>query len=254
MSKRILTIDIGNTSTSLGLFRNGKVTQIGRLEGPVKTQKQVKVRLEPYFGKQIDGVCLASVVPKATRLWKAVLKKCVCPVEIVTHKSTLGLKINYPNPKSIGSDRLANAVGAIKKFGAPVIVADFGTALTFDVVSADGVNGAYEGGVIAPGLPLMFSYLADKTALLPFIEAKPVRRKIGKSTEEAMRVGAKYGYRGMVREIYQALCEQLGQEEVTLCATGGYSAWVLNGLDLKIARDPNLTLFGLGEIFLLNHE
>ena len=250
VSKRVLTIDIGNTSTSLGIYRKGRISKVGRLEGPVKSQRQVRDRIQPYLEQGLDGLCLASVVPSATRLWKAVLQRVECPVEMVTHRSELGLKINYPKPASIGPDRLANAVGAASKFGAPVIVADFGTALTFDIVSA---QRAYEGGVIAPGLPLMFSYLAEKTALLPHIEVKPVRRKIGKSTEEAMRVGAKYGYRGMVREIYEALCDQLGQVDVPLCATGGYSNWVLNGLDLAIQRDPHLTLFGLGEIFLLNH-
>jgi type III pantothenate kinase len=170
---------------------------------------------------------------------------------IVNHKIELGVKIDYPDPASIGPDRLANACGAVARFGAPVIVADFGTALTFDVVNTDAT---YIGGVISPGLPLMTDYLADRTELLPMISIKGRCGNVGRSTEGAMRIGAHIGYRGMVREIVEHLKAGMGFNDIALCATGGYAKWVLSGAgaELPFVVEPNLTLFGLGRIFELN--
>ena len=121
-------------------------------------------------------------------------------------KTVRGVGIDYPKPKSIGPDRLANAVAARKRFGAPVVVVDFGTAVTFDVV--DG-RGYYVGGIITPGLSAMTDYLHEKTALLPKIQIREIRTVIGKSTEEAMLAGAVHGYRGLVRELIAELKREL---------------------------------------------
>jgi type III pantothenate kinase len=117
------------------------------------------------------------------------------------------------------------------------------------VVSADG---AYVGGVIAPGLPLMSDYLAEKTALLPRIRLQGKCAGIGRSTRGAMRIGAKVGHRGMVREITGHLRKAPGMRSARLCATGGYAAWALEGLDIPFVLDPTLTLYGLGRIFEMN--
>ncbi len=161
----------------------------------------------------------------------------------------LGIKVTYPRPETIGADRLANACGAAARYGTPAIVADFGTALTFDVISR---SEGYIGGVIAPGLPLMFTYLAEHTALLPKIDLAPVRRSVGKTTEEAMRLGAKWGYRGMVREIVAELKKSIGPGRVHLCGTGGFAGRVLQGMKPVMTVDKDLTLYGLGRIFELN--
>ena len=135
------------------------------------------------------------------------------------------------------------------KYGAPLIVADFGTAVTFDVVRP---GQGYVGGVIAPGLPLMFSYLAEKTAKLPAIGPGPVTGGVGRSTEEAMRRGAAWGYRGMVREIVAELRKVPGMKKAALVATGGFAKWVVKGLKPAMRVDQDLTLYGIGKIHELN--
>jgi len=138
----------------------------------------------------------------------------------------------------------------VAKYGAPLIVADFGTALTFDVVSPER---AYIGGIIAPGLPLMTDYLYEKTALLPRVKAGGQVAGIGRSTREAIRSGAKIGYRGIVREITNELLKTLGRK-TRLVATGGFARWVLADSNIPYLIDPTLTLFGLGRLFELNRE
>jgi len=149
--------------------------------------------------------------------------------------------IDYPEPKKIGADRLANAVGVLARHGAPAIVIDFGTAVTFDVISSES---AYCGGVIAPGLGAMSGYLPQKTALLPSIELEEPASAIGKSTEHAMQVGAVFGYRGLVREIIAKIrAELLGEPKII--ATGGDAELIAKGLPEIQAVDADLTLEGL---------
>ena len=169
---------------------------------------------------------------------------------MVSHKLELGVKVDYPKPASIGADRLANACAAADRYGVPVIVADFGTAVTFDIVSAEG---AYVGGVIAPGLPLMTEYLYERTALLPMIHLKGPHGIVGRSTTEAMRLGAKVGYRGMVHEIV-AFLQRGFHKRFKLCATGGFARWALEGINLPFKIDQDLTLYGLSRIYDLNQN
>ncbi len=235
-----LVIDIGNTSTSLGVYRNGRVTSVQRADStkPALTLKAVPER-----------AVIASVKPSVNARWKRFLKeKGVQSILQVSHKTELGIPISYPKPEKIGADRLANACEAAATFGAPVVVCDFGTALNFDIVKKDE---GYVGGIICPGLPLMFDYLAEKTALLPQIKPGRTSRVIGRSTVDAMRIGARLGYRGMVREILGDLKKELGRG-MKVCATGGFAKWVLADFDESIPIDPNLTLKGLGRIGELN--
>jgi type III pantothenate kinase len=153
-----------------------------------------------------------------------------------------GVGIDYPRPRTIGPDRLANAVAAREHFGAPVVVVDFGTAVTFDVV--DGA-GNYAGGIIAPGLAAMTDYLHEKTALLPRIRIREVSRPIGKSTEQAMLVGAVHGYRGLVRELIGELKRELKVRRLPVVATGGYARLIAAKLPEITRVDPLLTLEGL---------
>jgi type III pantothenate kinase len=198
---------------------------------------------------RVDGAVLCSVVPAATGAWRRAVKRvyAIEPLK-VSHKLDLGIGISYPEPARIGADRLANACAATALYGVPVIAMDFGTALTFDVVSA---RREYVGGVIAPGLSLMTDYLAEKTALLPRTSPRLSRRVIGKSTAEAMSIGASIGYRGLVREILGRLVSEVGRN-VKLCATGGCAKVVLKGLGGRIRLDPDLTLRGLGITWELN--
>ncbi len=243
----LLVIDIGNTSTSIGYYRKGKVAGVGRCDSHFKRADEVGslITLKP-----VDAVVIASVVPSVNAQWKRVIKAAGLPDPLlVTHKLKLGVPIHYPKPANIGADRLANAAAAAKLLGTPSVVCDFGTALTFDVI--DGQRG-YIGGIICPGLPLMFDYLAEKTALLPHVE--PIRTKavVGRNTKQAMQIGARLGYRGMVREILQSLRVELGSERLPICCTGGYAEWIFKDWDVEAIIDPTLTLKGLGIIGELN--
>lgn len=246
-----LAVDVGNTSTALGVLSEKRVQRVEHVQGGIGNIDAAEGALKRLLpGKRVSGAILASVVPKDNRRWSKLIEAHVGKSPfLVTHKATLGVSIDYPKPASIGADRLANAAAAVACYGAPVIVADFGTALTFDVVAA---GPTYVGGVIAPGLPLMTDYLADRTALLPLIRLKGRCGKVGKSTEGAMRIGAHVGYRGMVREIVGHLAEGLGSDNVALCATGGFAKWILADTDMPFVVEPNLTLMGLRHIFELN--
>lgn len=247
----IVAVDIGNTSVTLGLLEKGKVQKCVCCDHNDGSGIQHKKCLKALIGnKRINHSVIASVVPAQTSEWSELLKMQTGSSPLVVHHGLkLGVRITYPKPSTIGPDRLANAAGAARRYGVPVIVADFGTALTFDVVKA---RQGYVGGVIAPGLPLMFNYLAEKTALLPHMEAASAPQGIGKSTEEAIRIGARYGYRGMVDGILKKLLKEFRGKPPVLVATGGYAKWVVQGADHSIRVDPDLTLFGLGVIYELN--
>lgn len=240
-------MDIGNTSATLGLYRDGAIQ---KRAGVVHSAPMQQRLCDFCSDASISAAAICSVVPRRTEKWvDAIRAELGVDALMVEHTLNLGIPITYPKPETIGPDRLANAVGASVRHGTPVVVADFGTALTFDVVARDE---GYVGGVITPGLPLMFDYLADRTALLPRIGPEPVAGVIGKSTEHAMRVGAQIGYRGIVREIVAALREELDAPELTVCATGGYAEWVMREVDPTFCIEPDLTLFGMACIYLRN--
>lgn len=158
-------------------------------------------------------------------------------------KLNLGIGIKYPKPQSIGADRLANAAAVAELYGWPAIVVDFGTAVTFDVVSEQRM---FIGGVIAPGLEAMTNFLYQKTALLPRLSLKEPHHVVGKSTLEAMRSGAVFGYRGLVREILaQIKAEQFSHKKVAIVGTGGYARLIASQLPEMVVIHPDLTLEGL---------
>lgn len=252
--EKIVVIDVGNTSTSVGIFSGGRILKRDRIATSIRLPARVQAKMAGVAGRTTpDGVVLSCVVPTVKKLWANSARKLWpnIPRVYVNHHCKLGVPITYPKPETIGADRLANACEAAHRYGAPVIVADFGTAVTFDIVRR---KKGYVGGVIAPGPALMFSYLSEKTALLPHSTLGPVRNSVGKSTAEAMRLGAVWGYRGLVREILKELTARIGEKGITLCATGGDAEWVLRGSGIPMSFDPDLTLRGLGRIFELNRR
>ena len=199
--------------------------------------------------RKVRQVVVSSVVPaKNSAISRAVGKKA--KTIWLDWKLKLGLGIDYPKPQSIGADRLANAVAVAELYGFPAIVVDFGTAVTFDIVSE---RRTYVGGVIAPGLEAMTNFLYQRTALLPRLSLKEPRRAVGKSTIEAMRSGAVFGYRGLVREILERIrSEQFPREKVYVVATGGYARLIAGRLpEISVIR-PHLTLEGLRIVANLN--
>ena len=193
--------------------------------------------------REVTAAAICSVVPEKRDILASALSVCG-PVHVVTHNSSLPVTIDYPEPAQIGADRLANAAAVFAHTGAPAIVVDFGTAVTFDVV---GAGGCYLGGAIAPGLASMTQNLARRTALLPQITLEEPASSIGKSTEEAMRVGAVIGYRGLIREILTAVAKDLGARP-TVVATGGDADLISRGLPEVEEVVPDLTLQGILEI------
>ena len=242
-----LVIDIGNTSSSIGYYRNGKVTSVGRCKSHFQSLEEIASLITK---KAVDAVVIASVVPTVNARWKKAIKTSGLPAPLfVSCELELGVPVDYPKPENIGADRLANAAAAVRLLGTPSVVCDFGTALTFDILDA---KRGYKGGIICPGLPLMFDYLAEKTALLPHVEPSKIKAVVGRNTKQAMQIGARLGYRGMVREILQSLEEDFGVKKLLVCCTGGYAGWIFKDWDIPAIIDPKLTLRGIGIIGDLN--
>jgi type III pantothenate kinase len=161
---------------------------------------------------------------------------------VLTPKTLRGVGVDYPKPNTIGPDRLANAAAVKHHHGAPAVVVDFGTAVTFDVVNR---AGNYIGGIIAPGLAVMTEYMHEKTALLPRIRIREEKAVVGKNTQQAMLIGAVHGYRGLIRELIGELKTELRAKRLPVVATGGYARLMAAELPEITAIDPLLTLEGL---------
>ncbi len=242
----ILLFDIGNTHTHVGLANSRRVLRHVNIPTTSWTGSRALKRLREFIGRsRITGASLCSVVPAQTAAVKAAFKR-VSDTECIelTHDlvARLGVGVDYPRPETIGPDRLANALAASAGHGAPSVVVDFGTAVTFDVVNR---KGDYIGGVIAPGIAAMTDYLHEKTALLPRVEIRDTPAAVGRSTEEAMRIGAVHGYRGLIRGILAGIRKELKARRVAVVATGGCANLIAKGMPEIDAIDPLLTLEGL---------
>jgi type III pantothenate kinase len=240
----ILLLDIGNTNTHVGLANARRVVKQANVPTAAWFGGTALPQVRRIVGRaRLEGAALCSVVPSATpRVERALSRAWKLPCLELTHQNVSGLGIDYPKPGTIGADRLANAVAGRHRFGAPLVVLDFGTAVTFDVVDR---HANYVGGVIAPGLAAMTDYLHEHTALLPHIRIRECPRVIGRSTEEAMLVGAVHGYRGLIRELIMELKRELGARRLPVVATGGYARLIARKLPEIDAIEPNLTLEGL---------
>jgi len=240
--KKLLTLDLGNTALTAGVWEEGSLIEDWSLPFSPESFTARLTLLEQEGG--IDGAILASVVPRQT---DSILSICsqVLGIDclVLDSNTPTGLKILYRYPKKVGADRIANAVGAYHFYGGPVIVADFGTAITFDVVSN---NFEYLGGVIAPGLKISTQALFNRAALLPEVEISIPGTVLGKDTGGAIRSGVFWGTLGLVERIIQELKQELGWgNETKLVATGGNSALILSRSSLIKNIDPHLTLRGL---------
>jgi type III pantothenate kinase len=247
----ILLFDIGNTNTHVGLANGHRVLRQANIPTAAWFSRKAEAPLTRFTCKaRVDGVALCSVVPRATPLvCQTVRRLWHLPCLELTPATLRGLGIDYPKPETIGPDRLANAVAAKHRFGAPVVVVDFGTAVTFDVVNA---RGDYAGGIIAPGLAAMTEYLHEKTALLPRIKIRKTKAVIGKSTEEAMQIGAVRGYRGLAHALLSELKRALKSRRLRIVATGGSAHLIASELPEISAIDPALTLEGLRLVWMKN--
>ncbi|MSR64406.1 MAG: type III pantothenate kinase [Verrucomicrobiae bacterium] len=245
----ILLIDIGNTNTHLGLGSDKRVRKQADVPTLHTTRDGKWVRR--FLGAtRIDGCMIASVVPKATPAISAqVLGHSGTQALVLRHSLDLGIGIRYPKPGQIGADRLANAVALTHLYGAPGVVVDFGTAVTFDIVND---HKEYIGGVIAPGLAAMTTYLHERTAQLPAIQIREPHSVVGKNTVDAMQIGAVHGYRGLIREILAEVKHELRVPRLRVVATGGYAELIARRLPEIQEVNQLLTLEGLRLIYLRN--
>ena len=241
-----LLIDVSNSYAKLAFASRERVSNPTRIPTSALSGSAVAEFLRR---RQVKKLVVSSVVPaKNSVISKAAHNRA--QVLWLDWKLKLGVTIDYPKPESIGGDRLANAAAVADLYGWPAIVVDFGTAVTFDVVSA---RRRYIGGVIAPGLESMTNFLYERAALLPRLSLKEPRRAVGKSTVEAMRSGAIFGYRGLVREILtQIKAEQFSRKKVAVVATGGYARLIASRVPEVAVIHPHLTLEGLRIVGNLN--
>ena len=240
----ILLLDIGNTHTHLGLANATKVTRMSKMPTTHWADNLAEAPLRDFIKRnKVEAVAACSVVPLATAFARDFFTK-VWPLPFfeLTHKTTCGVGIDYPRPATIGPDRLANAIAAHESYGAPVVVVDFGTAVTFDVVDK---AGNYVGGIIAPGMAALTDYLHEKTALLPKVTIRDTRAVIGKNTEEAMLVGAVHGYRGLIKQLIAEVKGELKHRKLPVIGTGGYAELMARNLPEITAVEPKLTLEGV---------
>jgi type III pantothenate kinase len=241
-----LLIDVSNSYAKLAFASRERVSNPARIP---TAELSSSVVAEFLRRRQVKKLVVSSVVPKKNAaISKAARDKA--QVLWLDWKLKLGVTIDYPKPESIGADRLANAAAVAELYGCPAIVVDFGTAVTFDVVSEER---SYIGGVIAPGLEAMTNFLYQRTALLPRVSLKEPHHAVGKSTVEAMRSGAIFGYRGLVREILERIeAEQFSRKKVAVVATGGYARLIASQLPEVTVIHPHLTLEGLRLVGNLN--
>ncbi len=250
----LLAIDIGNTEVTLGLFTGRKLTRSFRVSSETRRTadeaglllRHVFPELEKAAGAKpaAGGVraVLASVVPPQTPIYVEAVRRLLgkAPLE-VTAESVTGLTIEYRDPHAVGADRIANAIAAIEKYGAPVIVVDFGTATTFDVILK---GGRYRGGVIAPGVLTGAEQLVRRAARLGAFELKAPKRVVGQSTEESLQSGVLYGAAGQV----DAIVKRISAEErirPRVIATGGLAKAIAPHAKSIERADADLTLHGL---------
>jgi type III pantothenate kinase len=242
--KKFLLINLNNTSTKFALADEEQVFK--KKVTPTKRLTAATIR-RAVGNWKFDHVLLGSVVPKKNGLFRTLYQNRMLEVSV---KLDLRVGLDYPDLPSIGADRLANAVAVVSKYGSPAIVVDFGTAVTFDIISDER---CYVGGVIAPGLGMMTDYLYERTALLPKIDLEEPPEVIGKSTRGAMLSGAVYGYRGLVRQIVTEIVSKL-RGKARIVATGSYAPLIAAKLPELQIVDPDLTLEGLRLIAKTNFK
>lgn len=243
--KPFLLIDVSNSYTKIALASRAKIFRVHKI--PTR-ELNPEILPEVVQVSDFETAVISSVVPKAAKALRNFLRGK--KILTVGAKLNLGVGIDYPDPASIGADRLANAAAVAALIGTPAVVVDFGTAVTFDIISREK---KYFGGVIAPGLEVMTDYLYQRTALLPRIDLREPVSAVGKSTRDAMMAGAIFGYRGLVKQILAEICREIGaSSRLKVVATGGYAQLIASKLPEIGKVHPNLTLEGLRIIGVLN--
>ncbi|MBX6377810.1 MAG: type III pantothenate kinase [Clostridia bacterium] len=252
----LLAVDIGNTNVVLGLYRGEDLVAHWRLSShPVRTADEYGLLLadllehKGYTVSDLTGVAVASVVPALTQAFQAMCGDYLGMAPLIIGPGVrTGMPIRYENPREVGADRIVNAVAAYEKVRGAVVVIDFGTATTFDVVSA---AGEYLGGAIAPGIGVSTEALFARAAKLPRVELVRPPSVIGRNTITSMQAGIVYGFAGQVDHLVTCIRQELGTPAEAL-ATGGLAP-LIAGVSQTIRRiEPFLTLEGIRLIYERN--
>jgi type III pantothenate kinase len=250
----LLTIDVGNTNTVLGLFEDHSLAHSWRIKtDPRATADEMALIFRGLLTDvpTITGIALCSTVPSVlhemremlTRYWGDV------PAVIVEPGTRTGVPLLTDNPKEVGADRIVNTLAAHHLFGGPAIVVDFGTSTNLDVVSA---KGEFLGGALAPGIEISLDALSSRAAQLRKVELVRPRSVIGKNTVEALQSGALYGFAGQVDGLVDRIIAELGGSVAAVIATGGLAPIVVAESRTITAHEPDLTLIGLDLIYAKN--
>jgi type III pantothenate kinase len=258
----LLTIDVGNTNTVLGVFDGETLIEHWRISTvPDRTADEIFVVLHGLLGlsaavkeAEITGISLCSTVPSVLHEMRQMCARYYGDRKtlIVEPGVKTGVPVRYDNPKEVGSDRIMNSLAAVHLYGGPAIVVDFGTSTNFDAVSA---KGEYVGGALAPGIEISAEALARRAAQLLKVELTRPSHVIGKSTVDGLRSGLLYGFAGQIEGIARRMKAELSPDDpdaVTVIATGGLAPLIIDEVPLVNAHEPWLTLIGLRLVFEKN--
>ena len=243
-ARALIAVDVGNSETVVGRFRGAALQDYWRVTSGRATADELTLTLMQLMGRsRVRGAAgvVCSVVPGLTAAWAEALRRVTgaAPVEVGARRPAL--RLDVPDPASVGADRIANAMGAIARHGTPAIVVDLGTATTFDCVSR---AGAYVGGAIAPGVVTSSEELFRRAARLARVEFRRPERALGRTTEECLRVGVIWGYAGLVDGLVRRLAGELDGKPKVI-ATGGLARVLAAECDTITAIDEELTLHGM---------
>jgi type III pantothenate kinase len=253
----ILVFDVGNTNMVIGVFDQEKLLTHWRIRTDVqRTADEYGIMLHGLFvyhklqDENINAVIISSVVPSLNMELEWMCQRYfACKPIVVGPGTKTGLSIKYDNPREVGADRVVNAVAAYHKYGAPLIIVDFGTATTFCVVNK---AGEYLGGAIAPGIRISTDALVSRASKLPRVELAIPKSLIGKNTVMSMQVGIMYGFVGQVEGIVNRMKKEI-DGDVKVIATGGLAFLIASETDTIDLIDEFLTLDGLRLLYELNH-
>lgn len=254
----LLCIDVGNTHMVFGLFSGERLVHQWRLPTDRDaTADDLAVRLNGLLALHdvdpaaVDGVAVCCVVPPLSSALAELGNRYLGQQPLFVDAAVrTGVAVRYDNPNEVGADRIVNAAAAYRLYGGPAVVVDFGTATTFDAVSA---TGEYLGGAISPGIGISLEALFQRASMLPRIHLQRPERAIGTNTVASMQSGVVYGYAGQVDAMVQRIRAELGGRARTI-ATGGFAELIAPSCETIETIDPSLTLHGLRLIYNLNHE
>src|SRR3954470_7331075 len=252
----LLTIDVGNTETVVGLFHGTELADHWRIATDAeRTSDELALMIAQFLGFHgfsfndvVSGVAISSGVPRMTAALRQMTERYFgFPPLVLEPGVRTGIPILYDNPKEVGADRIANAVAAYDQYGGPAIVVDFGTANTIEAISA---KGEYLGGAIFPGIEISMDALFGRAAALRRVELVPPKNVIGKTTVESIQSGSVYGFSGQVDALVDRFQDELG--DCTVIATGGLAELIMPYSRTIEHHEPWLTLRGLQIVFERN--